>query len=114
MRLSDNQVTEAIYRVCIKGESIKVVAIDFGVDVNTISYWASKYESRQDHFPQAAKDVGLTQADITRLTGRRRCTVWRWFTGASPVPDYVWTIVRQQQYIHQLVNGAFGDLPSQT
>lgn len=41
------------------------------------------------------KQAGLRQKDVARLTGRNRCTVYRWCRGLSPVPDYAWTLVVQ-------------------
>ena len=37
-----------------------------------------------------------------RLAGVTNCTVWRWRSGKSPVPEYVWTIIRLQLRVRDL------------
>lgn len=53
-------------------------------------------------FEQALKESRLRPGDLACLTGKDRSTVYRWRTGELPVPDYAWTIVRQQQQIKEL------------
>lgn len=60
-------------------------------------------------FKQAMLDAGLRQVDISTLTGVDRCTVWRWTKGKTPVPQYAWTVVKQQQRIKALAKLACND-----
>lgn len=47
MKLTDTQITEAIYRVCLKDEPIKAVALDMGVREAVVARWVRKYEARK-------------------------------------------------------------------
>lgn len=55
-------------------------------------------------FKSAMRKARLRQTDLSRLTGKDRRTVWRWCNDHSPVPDYAWTIVRQQERIKKLTS----------
>ena len=46
--------------------------------------------------------AGLRSVDLARLVGRDPSTIWRWRSNASPVPEYVWTILRLQQRVRNL------------
>ena len=63
-----------------------------------------------DTFRAELERAGLCQADLMRLTGTNRKTVWRWCHGHTDVPAYAWTILRQQNRIRELaghlINGA--------
>lgn len=47
-------------------------------------------------------EAGLSHADLIALTGADRRTVWRWRKGKSPVPSYVWTIIKLQGRVRGL------------
>ncbi len=55
-----------------------------------------------ERFNEAMVAVKLRQCDLAKLTGKDRRTVWRWQSGKTPVPDYAWTIVRQQGKIRAI------------
>lgn len=57
-------------------------------------------------FKQAMRQSGLAPGDVSKLTGVDRCTVWRWTNGKTPVPQYAWTVVEQQQRIRSLAEAA--------
>lgn len=58
--------------------------------------------SEHDRFSEVLRASGLRQVDIAKLTGKDRRTVWRWCKGHTEVPEYAWTIVRQQHRIKLL------------
>ena len=55
-----------------------------------------------DEFAVALEAVKLSHHDIAKLTGVDRRTVWRWLNGRTPVPAYVWTILRDRKKIREL------------
>ena len=57
-------------------------------------------------FNAAIEAARLRPVDLARLVGVTRCTVWRWTSGRSNIPDYVWTIVRLQQRVRELTAAA--------
>lgn len=50
---------------------------------------------KRTHFElrAALRTAQVTQAELARACGTTPVTVWRWCSGKSPVPLYVWSIL---------------------
>lgn len=57
-----------------------------------------------DDFAAELEKTGLRPVDMANLAGVTRTTVWRWRHHITEVPEYAWTIVRQQQTIRELLD----------
>ncbi len=63
---------------------------------------AFTHKSEAEQFGAALEKARLKQADLARLAGVDRSTVWRWHSGQWPIPHYAWTIVRLQKRVREL------------
>jgi DNA-binding transcriptional regulator YiaG len=48
------------------------------------------------------QELAMSTKQLSELCGVTRSTVWKWRTGASPVPIYAQTILRQKRVILRL------------
>lgn len=86
------------------------VALDAGAPGDTVRV-AIHRETDGEALRRRLVEIGMSQAELARLTGHRPEAVTRWVHGKRPVPAYAWTVLDLSEQISQ-VRAAVNAAPS--